>query len=1139
MWFCLSHLIVISIFGNMPVSHTPPTASLFHDPSFGFSERLAPSLTNLLNRSGYTVVSLAASDLCVKSGITPDKFDWLVLADASHLPMASIVPIQQFLKKGGNILALNVPAWAERLVTIGESWQTLDKYREQKATETPSRVIIDFTQEPLYLWFRNAFRMATPTLYSIIPNYLAPGKAALEVSIPEFEGWDSVCRNFKQPPFDNSHIATVFSAKGEGITNRLAIEWREYDGSRWIAVVPLSRSWQQYVLLPEHFKFWESVPERANTRFNPANAAMLAFTLAYTHTGFLTGAHKFWVAQIGTASLDEIPQELHHDTLPPALELVSPAYKFFDMNDVATLAAAPGQTLVDHREYALPQTMLGMHPRPEGGGYDKKRPWRWIPLLEAQSGQGELRGCTAALMVHDTHEYNGGVWASFAINDEKWYLSADGQQVLSNVIASMGNPLFILDGGAQYYTYFEDQDIRLGATILHVGQDAVDGVTLSIEVLDFLENTVHTVSWSELFFPPKKRTPFETSWRPSQWPEEGYTVRTRLVQQGKIIDEVSHCIYAWQPKKDKSFVTIANGQFICNGQPWRPHGINYMPSSGIAVEWWKYFEHWLSAFAYHPRVIQRDLERCAAMGCNALSIFIYRESMEDQNLLDLLRRMDTLGMKANLSLRPGTPIDFPWNSVRELIEYYRLAENDTVFAYDLAWEPQFRDWERDPLNSEWQEWIIDRYGSLENAAADWGFPVPTDNQGNVINIQPNWLYEKGPWDRMVAAYRRFLDTLLYARYSKARQLVRSIDPNHWVSFRMSMAGDPTDRSGNTILYDFAYLAGAVDILEPEGYGRIGDWDRIKPGVFTHAYAQWANPNLPVLWAEAGVQVWDMSVMQPTLKNLVFQSTFYRNFYRMLMLGGADGIFWWWYPGGFRVNENSDYGVINPDGTDRPVTRVIREHAEKFATFATPPHEGHRLEFDRDQHNNGLTGIYESLQERFWEAMETGSIPELYTQGTGTDSTNCPPLAVGNTPWTGNNPPKYLDAFFDTVEIVGKDGNGLQIGAGQIIPIQKSSPTRMRITVTNLGEATWIPSHETAGNPGSVGIILDGDEKKILPIPTRVGRFAQVVIEADITSMISEKETLLTLRIEAEGRTRFGPTFQCQFVLEEADSIPVK
>ena len=121
-------------------------------------------------------------------------------------------------------------------------------------------------------------------------------------------------------------------------------------------------------------------------------------------------------------------------------------------------------------------------------------------------------------------------------------------------------------------------------------------------------------------------------------------ISVRLLQKGEVLDEAHHMLHLWRPSASPSFVAAGKGRFDLNGKRWIPHGVNYMPSSGIGVEDRTYFEKWLGADAYHPRVIQRDLERCVAMGCNALSIFIYHESLKGHNLLDLLRRMDDLGM---------------------------------------------------------------------------------------------------------------------------------------------------------------------------------------------------------------------------------------------------------------------------------------------------------------------------------------------------------------------------------------------------------------------------------------------------------------------------------------------------------------
>jgi len=707
--------IVVALVSGIAVADSNPVAALFADGAFGNTKTLAPRMKTLLEATGYDVVELDARALCAPETLAGEQISLLVLPDAKRLPMAAIASVKAYLERGGDLIALNAPAWQERVLQMDGVWQTPEEYRERQATQPVANIILDFSNESMEDWFRSAYRMESPTTYKTVADGPAPGMAAFEVNLPEMEGWDSVCRNFEQSPFPEGHTVTVFSAKGGVKTNRLAVEWRERDGSRWMAVVPLTTSWQQYMLFPEDFTFWESVPARADSVLNPAHVEMIAFTLANTHTGHLHGSHHFQVARVGTAPLGDSQNELR-DTIPaPVLEIVSPNYKFFDMSGAVSLTAAAGQDLAPETAYPLPAMMLALHPRPEAGGYGKGRPWRWLPLLEARASDGDLRGYPAALMVHADGDYTGGVWASFAIEDADWYASEQGAAVLKNTLARMKDPVFLVDGGAEFYTCFENQAVRLGATVVNTATTISDELSLRVEVKTPDGATVKSVSWTELTFPGGAPVTFERSWTPDTWPDKGCSVTALLYRGNIVLDRAEHGLYCWKPKANPSYVSVQDGDFMLEGRRWRPHGVNYMPSSGIGTEWQHYFEHWIGAEAYHPNVIQRDLERCVALGCNALSIFIYRESMEAQNLLDLLRRMDALGLKANLSLRPGTPMDLPRDSLRELIEFYRLAENDTVFAYDLAWEPQFRDWEREPFNPQWEAWIIERYGSVENA----------------------------------------------------------------------------------------------------------------------------------------------------------------------------------------------------------------------------------------------------------------------------------------------------------------------------------------------------------------------------------------------------------------------------------------
>ena len=190
---------------------------------------------------------------------------------------------------------------------------------------------------------------------------------------------------------------------------------------------------------------------------------------------------------------------------------------------------------------------------------------------------------------------------------------------------------------------------------------------------------------------------------------------------------------------------------------------------------------------------------------------------------------------------------------------------------------------------------MQRYQTFETADASWRYTAP--REANALGVPAvEHLFKDGPWRRMAADYRLFLDEIVGERYAEARRLVKSIDPHHPVSFRMQFSGDPTHAWGGLLPYDFYGLRNAVDIWEPEAYGRIGDWERVKPGRFTAAYARLCDPNKPVLWAEMGNSVWDMQTMALSPKSSLSQPNITAISIGCSSIPGRTGLF----SGGIRV-----------------------------------------------------------------------------------------------------------------------------------------------------------------------------------------------------------------------------------------------
>jgi hypothetical protein len=1087
---------------------------------------LVAALRDELPRAGYSVAEFDGDALCDPARLDASKVDLLVLPDAAHLPAGSVEPIRAYLEAGGDIIALNAPLWQKLYIKAAGNWVTPDECERRSAAELPEHVLFDFAPESIAEWRRAHFPAEGTATYETIEDGPAPGRRSLHAKIDDLRNWDNFGPTDVTKPFAEGHTLTIFAAKGGPDTRNLAIEWQEADGSRWIATVPLTTEWRRYVLTPEDFKYWESVPARSGDRFRPENTKRMNIGMAFTHTGTTPGPKEFWVSGFGTSSVKPDMKEILFKPAIPAMDTLAPGYKFFDSHDAGRLATRAEQVIIPVAQFDVPDVLRSAQPRPSGGGFDKGRTWRWIPLIEARAENGQWRGVPAALMVHAGGKFKGGQWAAFGIADSEWYASPAVMSAICAVAKKMVSGLYIVDGGSNFYTYFEDQDLLLGARGVNIGRDEQKDITVVARVVDAETGAeVSSKEWPLSLYAGEEKT-VQDSWKPAQWPTKGFRVTAELVQGGVVIDRVSHEAQVWRPKEEKSYIEVRDGDFMLDGKRWRAHGVNYMPSSGIGAEDGEYFEQWLGARSYDPEIIQRDLEHVKDLGLNAVSVFVYEKSIKAQNLLDLLRRLDELGLKANLSLRPGTIGDFQWPGMQAAIEYYRLWEHDSIFAYDIDWEPLW--WthkERRKWDREWETWVVERYGDIENAEHDWGFASPRDPEGAMTNPADEQLKKDGDWRVMVAAYRRFLDTLLYKQYSAMRERIRAIDPHHFVSFRMTEAGDPTMNWGGVLPYDYPYLAAAVDILEPEGYGRIGDWEKVKPGWFEYEYARWAAPQHPVMWAEAGVHAWDIGAGTFTPKLLEVQGQFYRDFYRMLISSGADGIFWWWYPGGLRYGENSDYGIINPDGTDRESSKAIRENGPRFIGGLDAKPVDTWIEIDRDRHTDGVVGIYSEAKDAFWKAIDEGHTPGLKTAGAGTTSADCPMVAVGSTPCNGANPPKYLDGVFDKVEVLDRDGHWVAVDKGKKVEVARDTRPQARVTFTNLGEAKWLQE-----GTGAVCLTAASKKDTRIPIAAPVAHMGSVrEQELPLTPEDLTEPTEITISFCAGDQTAFGEKFKVTLI----------
>jgi hypothetical protein len=265
----------------------------------------------------------------------------------------------------------------------------------------------------------------------------------------------------------------------------------------------------------------------------------------------------------------------------------------------------------------------------------------------------------------------------------------------------------------------------------------------------------------------------------------------------------------------------------------------------------------------------------------------------------------------------------------------------------------------------------------------------------------------------------------------------------------------------------------------------------------------------------------------TPDELKIQAENYDVFNKMCYDTGAQGIIPWWWPGGFRCAEDSDFGLVNPDLTPRPVAAIMKKYVDMFKQPVTRKPADHIIMIDRDLTSMGFYGVYTKGCEEYYKLMKEGKTCIIKTDGTGTDSTNVPLTAVGNVPYTGSNPMKYLNSEYNYVRYSQDEKSWTEIKLGDKIVVDKTKPVYLTVSAGNINETEWI-APAGADNKGKVFLSSVDKESGVQfkqPIRSNVKYLEDAVIPAFMLTETVTKETVVVMQLTASGRAWFGPKFK--------------
>jgi SAM-dependent methyltransferase len=1104
-------------------------------------------LERALRRAGFEVVPLAAADLAAPGALDATRLRCLV-GDWRRVPAGAVPELLRWLRQGGLLVSVTAPAFGEFFWPVGDRWLPWSDYSQHGLGDLgkQARPIVSWAPEELAAWQPSqGGHAAVVHRVVVLPGAAPEAQPALHIEVPAFAtGWWSLGRRFDAPPAADDEAVTCFWARADEGTPELSLEWAEVDGSRWVATVTLSRDWRCYALAPQAFGYWTDNPSkgrgRAGDSLRLAQAVRLQVALSQTHTAATlmadTVEHHVWLGPLGLAVATPETLAALVPADRPEMEALSPGYKLFTLPPATTWQATPAG-----RRWGIPAALpavpaLAAIERPGGEGMDRGHWWRWVPLATARVGDGTLLGAPMSLVLNEVLPLPRCAWMSLGLRSLADFAKPEFQETVAAAVARVkGGPL-LFEAGARHFLWRPGEDIAVGARVVNHTTAPANATAIFRLARDGspAAPTLHL----PVSIDPHGLSDVRARLGPLS--EGQYVLATVLVVGDAMVDRIEHPLTIvaapTAPPPAESVVcrdaggSPANpGRFTLGGKPWHPVGTNYWPHFLGGIPTSAYWSGWLDPSLYVPHVAEADLAQMQSWGFTAIAgvgADVHWDAGGDnqtlRNLEDFMWRCHRHGVKLFLFCAGLDPRGRDDAAARRLIEAVRY--HPALAAYDIAWEPGYYE-ARHGYAAQWRDWLGEHYGSLEAAEKALGHPLPRTPQGEVTVPPDAWCDQPGPWEPVAAVYRAYMDWQLGAEYRRSARLVRDLDPLHLVGFRGSNVTSPL----NFKPVEQPSVLHFMDWAGPEGYD-VPAYGRLTPAAEVAAKGlctrilSYLSGGKPLIWMEFGMPVypngttWRDSLVEVAPARLEYQVEEGRRWWQMMVDSGAWGCFQWWYPGGFRVGENSDCGLVTPANRPRPVAAMAQQFVPAFAASETYGAEGVKVLDGRPEDGpGGWIGLY--LRCRDKHGVAEISVPSLDSASPAALQTD-----PAGRPWPGTGPLRYLNAIFERLRLRAGEGPWQELEPPTVpgpveVALPAGGPLELEAWVGNTAEAVWLP----AGAAPDTGcrLAVTGDLGASLPLPVAVGFQGSAHLGP---ARVAERFTAplrFRLQMQAAGRVSFG------------------
>lgn len=838
---------------------------------------------------------------------------------------------------------------------------------------------------------------------------------------------------------------------------------------------------------------------------------------------------------------------------PIVIEGIVPTYKTYRCNDAREFENN-GFYCSENVYTDKPLRVVCPVARPYGGGANMDFRNRLIPFssIRGSSDRGDgSEGIMAFIMLSDTSGHDpamvglsypgtvgytarGSVAAGIGITEQNLMDIKGVPELILSIVSNIRTGLHIFNAGAERYVYSDGENAVFAAKI-HSSSIDYEYVTVRISVLDG-KKTVYCFE-KEIICVPTVYS--EVRFDCPDFKAGEYIVETELIYNGKIIDKASQEIHkkkSFRAASRDEFVRVEGDNFILNGKLWYPAGMNYWPLYMPGFERTHYWLSWLDKSNYIPEEIEKDLALMEKMGINCLFIRIDGDFFGRQRdtFEDFLLKCERHNMKLSFSFCNITaPVHYNGRAFRTLLEEFELKDNPIIFSYDISWESDgsllATEYKR-RYDDEWEKWLVDRYGSVENAQENFGVEIDRREDGNITVPEETEFANEGKWRVKICAYRRFMQDYFGSLWKTAVYDMRRADSNHLITYRRGPMG--LHCKGVKIASKY------LDYNSHEAYHIGLDDIGYHEACANAAYFKFISGNKPLIWSEFGYTLtgmnrthdfmWDHETERPAAYRVKLTEDYNNMIQDILRRTGAKGTAPWWWPGGLRMVEMSDCGYCGPDGILRQFGRDYAKFISEYYKSAKKVHPPeYPVKIDLDSTCLGDTGLcHYYLAEEDKKAEKLGCVMSLFTEATGKTSADVALTAVGNVPYNGKNPPKYLNGEFNYITVFSADGREIQVQNGDTVPVSPG-PVFIKAGLGNLGEAKWLSPLKREDTFGAVYVVSHPSSELEIKIPIAADAGFEEDTETERTLLfndISERKEI-ALRLSADRRAEFGEVFR--------------